>query len=291
MQAEGPQQSRPVADELQALGRVIQAASRFEHELGQAFCALVGSKYAAVLIGGKTSGQLIEDCRALTKAQHELSESAKTAITTALNHCREANKERNRLVHDMWASGPGGASHQLRRERSGYDLAPRSVTLEEISATVNGLTSSAVELNSALLDNMGPERSTLEAQLRWEDALAQMTPDERTNLMRSRLAGMLGEMSRLLARYRQESWAGWARETAETLKSSPAEGLSVISDAYTRGDISSLVLDGEPSEAGPPWLENQDPNVQLQIVREQIRQLAHHLIGSSERSEADPSNN
>jgi hypothetical protein len=286
-QIEDPQQSWPAAGELRALGRVIQAASTFEHELGQAFCALIGSKYAAVLIGGKTSGQLIEDCRALTKAQRELTEPAKATIIAALNRCSEANAKRNRLVHDMWAFGPGGVSHQLRREKSGYDLVSRAVTLEEISAIANDLTSSAVELNSVLTDNLGPQRSTLEAQLRWEDAVAQMTPEERTNLMQRRLAGMLGEMSRLLARYNQESWAKWAEETAEVIKSNPDQGLTIISHTYSQEDVSSLVLSGEPKDPGPSWLGNQDPNVQLATVRIQIGQLASYLLSLSMASEAN----
>jgi hypothetical protein len=67
---------------------------------------------------------------------------------------------------------------------------------------------------------------------------------------------MLGEMSRLLMRYHLESWANWATETAEVVKSDPGEGLMIISSAYDQGDMSSVILGGEPSNPGPPWLGN-----------------------------------
>ncbi len=91
-----------------------------------------------------------------------------------------------------------------------------------------------------------------------------MTQAERIALMQRRLAGMLGEMWRLLARYHQEPWANWVAETAEVLKSDPAEGLRIINSAYSQGEISSLTLSGEPRDPGPAWLKDQDPNAQLQ---------------------------
>lgn len=288
-QSEGPQQTWPNADELQALGGVIQAASRFEHALGEAFCALVGSKYAAVLIGGKTSKGLIDDCRALTKAQRELTQPAKTAILEALNHCGEANVKRNRLVHDMWAFGPGGITHQLKRERAGYDLVSRPVPLAEINDTANDLTSASVELHGVLLDNLGPERSGLEAQLRWEDAVEQMSPEERTRLMQRRLAGLLGEMGRLLERYGQDSWAAWAAETAEVVKADPPEGLRIVSSTYDQGEIFSVTLSGEPRDPGPAWLHGQEPNEQLAAIREQVSHLTRFLLALLAAGEAKPS--
>ena len=288
-QAEDAPQPWPGGGELQALGRVIQAASTFEHVLGEAFCALVGSKYAAVLIGGRTSSGLIGDCKALTKAQRELSDPAKDAIVEALNRCVEANNRRNRLVRDMWAFNPGGISHQLRRERAGYDLVSRAVTQAEIDSVADALTTSAVELNRILFDNLGPGRMALEAQLRWEDAVASMSPGERTRLMYRRLAGMLGEMSRLLMRYHQQSWAKWATETAEVVKSDPDEGLRIISRAYGQGELISITLSGEPSDPGPPWLRDSDPNMQLTTIREQAWQLTNFLMEDPSEGESDPS--
>lgn len=51
-------------------------------------------------------------------------------------------------------------------------------------------------------------------------------------MKRSTKTRVIGEMSRLLMRYRQESWANWAAETAEVVKSNPGEGLRIISRMY-----------------------------------------------------------
>lgn len=281
-QSTSSQEAWPAPDELQALGSVIRAASQFEHELGVAFCALVGSKYASILVGNKTSSGLIEDCRALAKVQRELDQQAKDAICSALSRCAEANTKRNRLIHNMWASGPEGVSHQLQRQRHGYDISSRPVTKEEIASVARDLTRSSVELNGAIFDSFGPDRATLEVQLRWEDNLARMAPEEKSSLMRRRLIDMLREMESLLERYGETAMAGWCSETAQQVDADRSAGLKEILDSLGHGGFSSLTLDGQPRTPVPRWLKNQDPNAQLIELKDGILQLAHHLYDSTE---------
>jgi len=58
-------------------------------------CALVESKYAAVIAGGRTVDNLIEDCRALVKVHHDMTKEQRTAIDAALIKCKNAYQERN----------------------------------------------------------------------------------------------------------------------------------------------------------------------------------------------------
>lgn len=275
----------PDSNELQALGRVVQAASIFEHSLQAAFCDLIGSKYAAVIVGAEQSSSLIEKSKALAKAQRELTDAQKDEICAILDNCTDANKKRNRLIHDVWASGPDAATQQMRRQRVGYDITARPVTTEEIEDVARALTASAVRLQDAILNAFGPERFNLEAQLRWEDHVTSMSHQERIGLLWRRLAGMLGELSRLMSRYGEQSFAHWAERTRDSVSTSPEDALDAINVAYDdeRG-LGSVRLEGDPQGQVPPWLESQDPNLQLAELLKQIRALSSYL--QSQRGDA-----
>ena len=95
-------------DELRhALGGVVLEAAYLERTLRTAFSALVGSKYAAVVDGRLTAAALLEDCERITRYHTGLTEAAKETLLAALRACRQANKERNRVIHDTWATRPG----------------------------------------------------------------------------------------------------------------------------------------------------------------------------------------
>jgi hypothetical protein len=268
----------PNESELQALGRVIQAASSLEHCLREAFCTLVGSKYAAVIVGGDLAGSLIDKCKALTEAQREISASQKQRIKDLLALCAAASQARNRLVHDMWAFGPGAETHQLRRERTGYGLSQRPVTTEEIERIASDLTTTSVQLGLALSSIFGPERTTLEAQLRWQEHVASMPPQDLANLLVRRLQGMLGELSRLLARYGEQARSAWADGARDIVKADLSAGLAVIGAEFeNETGVSSVVLHGDPSGYVPDFLQNQDPNAQLNELRRQISELTAYL--------------
>jgi hypothetical protein len=94
-------------DELQhALGGVVLEAAYLERVLRAAFSALVGSKYAAVVDGRLTAAALIEDCERITRYHTAITRPAKEEIGTALRACHEANRNRNRVIHDT--PGPRG---------------------------------------------------------------------------------------------------------------------------------------------------------------------------------------
>ena len=78
-----------LSDHLKALGLVTEVAASMEWSLRVAFCALVESKYAAVIAGGRSVNELIEDCRALVGVHHELTADQQAAIKDALTACGE----------------------------------------------------------------------------------------------------------------------------------------------------------------------------------------------------------
>jgi hypothetical protein len=163
---------------LRGLGRVVRAASQLDHSLRTLFSALVGSKYAAVVAAGQPMEWLCTSCIALLKAHREVAPEDKEKLAALLRDAKAAAKERNRLVHDLWAYGADGM-FLMRSQRGTHELTAKPVTLEEVEAVERGLTRVSVALDHVVADALGDEALTLEAQLRWEDYLASLSPDER----------------------------------------------------------------------------------------------------------------
>src|SRR3984893_9790728 len=87
-------------DELRhALGGVVLEAAYLERTLRTAFSALVGSKYAAVVDGRRAAAGLLAACERIARYHTGLPEAAKEALLAALRTCRQANRERNRVIH------------------------------------------------------------------------------------------------------------------------------------------------------------------------------------------------
>jgi len=97
-----------------ALGGVVLESAYLERTLRAAFSALVGSKYAAVVDGRLTASALIEDCERLTRYHTSIPAPAKEAVLAALRACHEANRDRNRVIHDTWATRPGNVMVTLQ---------------------------------------------------------------------------------------------------------------------------------------------------------------------------------
>jgi len=100
-------------DELRhALGGIVLEAAYLERVLRTAFSALVGSKYAAVIDRRLTAATLIEDWEQIARHHTGIGDPARATLLAALRACHEANRERNRMIHDTWATRP--------RQRDGH---------------------------------------------------------------------------------------------------------------------------------------------------------------------------
>lgn len=172
-------------DRLLALGRVVDAASKLEMTLRAVFCALVGSKFAAVVAGGQMANWLIENSKALVDAHTEMPDEQRRRLRELLSASQTANTKRNRLVHDMWSVEADGSYAQLQSKARSYDLATRQVSVADAEQAATELTSCSVTLLSYLWEVL-PGQVGTEVQLRWEDHLESMPPDERAALIARR---------------------------------------------------------------------------------------------------------
>ena len=156
-------------DELQhALGSIVLEAAYMERVLRTAFSALVGSKYAAVVDGRLTAAALIEDCERITRYHTAITRPAKEGIWTALKACHEANRDRNRVIHDTWATRPGHVMVTLQGSRTSHEITVTVQTLAEVRQLADQLANAANELRAAMAAALGPDWAFLEDQLRQE---------------------------------------------------------------------------------------------------------------------------
>jgi hypothetical protein len=156
-------------DELRhALGGVVLEAAYLERILLAAFSALVGSKYAAAVDGRLTAAALIEDCERITKYHTGITDQAKDALLTALRACRQANRDRNRVIHDTWATRPGSVMITLHDERRSHDVAVTARTLAEVRQLADQVADAADGLRAAMTTALGTGWALVEDQLRQE---------------------------------------------------------------------------------------------------------------------------
>jgi hypothetical protein len=156
-------------DELQhALGGIVLEAAYMERVLRAAFSALVGSKYAAVVDGRLMAAALIEDCERITKYHTSIMQSAKQAVQTALRACHEANSERNRVIHDTWATRPGNVIVTLQGSRASHEVTVTVRMLDEVRQLADQLANAANDLGDAMTAALGPDWVLVEDHLRQE---------------------------------------------------------------------------------------------------------------------------
>jgi hypothetical protein len=156
-------------DELQhALGGVVLESAYLERTLRAAFSALVGSKYAAVVDGRLTASALIEDCERLTRHHTTIPAAAKKVVLAALRACHEANRDRNRVIHDTWATRPGNVTVTLPGAPGSHEVTVTVRTLTEVRQLAGLLAGAADALRAAMTTALGSGWVLVEDQLRQE---------------------------------------------------------------------------------------------------------------------------
>lgn len=139
-----------------ALGQLVEAAAVMEIALRMAFCVLIGSDNAAVVAGGQETHWLIENCDALARHRADLTASQRETIRGALHACRDANRDRNRLVHDAWGTDSDGAPTSLQGGQESYEITGRTWTMAAIGAAGDAITDAQRTLLEALEAAFGP---------------------------------------------------------------------------------------------------------------------------------------
>ena len=161
----GPRQPGPEADSrYAALGQVVEAAAVMEIALRIAFCALIGSDHAAVVAGGQETHWLIENCDTIARHRADLAVTHRGAIRAALQACRDANRDRNRLVHDAWGTGPDGTPAALLGGQGSYVITGRTWTTAAICAARDAIVGAQRALLAAIEEALGTAGVRIAAQ-------------------------------------------------------------------------------------------------------------------------------
>jgi hypothetical protein len=156
-------------DELQhALGGIVLEAAYMERMLRAAFSALVGSKYAAAVDGRLTVAMLIEDCERITTYHTAITQPAKEALRAALKACHDANRERNRVIHDSWAARPGAVMVTLQGGRAAHEVMVTAQTLAEARQLADQVAAATEALKAAMASALGSGWARVEDELRAE---------------------------------------------------------------------------------------------------------------------------
>jgi hypothetical protein len=156
-------------DELQhALGGIVLEAAFMERVLRMAFSALIGSKYGAVVDVRLMAAALIEDCDRMTRYHTSIPQAARDDVLAALNACRDANRARNRVIHETWAARPGSEVVRLDGGRASHEVTVTPRTLEEVRTVVGQLASAADLLAASMTAALGPGWIHVEDKLRNE---------------------------------------------------------------------------------------------------------------------------
>ncbi|HTA11641.1 MAG TPA: hypothetical protein VK836_24185 [Streptosporangiaceae bacterium] len=154
-----------------ALGRLVELAALMEIALRMAFCVLIGSTYAAVVAGGQETHWLIDNCDAIVRHRADLTGAQLEAIRAALRACRDANRDRNRLVHDAWGTDADGGPAELRGGHGGYEITGRAWTTAEIEAVADAISNAQRELLAGIEDALGPDAMRSAQRLLAADAV------------------------------------------------------------------------------------------------------------------------
>ena len=151
-----------------ALGAVVLESSYLERLLRCIFTALVDSKYAAVVAGGKEAFWLVEHCRALAKVHRDLSEPHFAALLEVLGRIGGALKRRNRFMHDAHAVRPGPRIVTLQSVRVSHQVVVSARPVAEIQALADELGYLADDLKAGAVSALGESCLEVENELRLE---------------------------------------------------------------------------------------------------------------------------
>ncbi len=155
--------------QLVSVGMIVNQAAMLDRVLEQAFCALVGSKYAALVASGQNTSWLTEHCKVLADAHAELPESARQAIAEALKACSAAAGQRNSLVHSIVMGGGLDVVMAVKGARKSHKVTVTQWTLDEIRGVADKLIRAEHALAGAAESAFGSDWMRFWEQLRRED--------------------------------------------------------------------------------------------------------------------------
>lgn len=151
-----------------ALGAIVLESAYLERVLRCVFTALIGSKYAAVVSGGKEASWLVDHCKVLAKTRRDIGEPEFEQLLTVLAGVGEAFQRRNRFLHDAHAVRPGQRIVTLQSKRNSHEVIVTQRPVAEIEALADDMGNLADDLKAAAASALGEDCLELENALRLE---------------------------------------------------------------------------------------------------------------------------
>lgn len=137
-----------------ALGELVEASAYGEVILRMFLCALIGNRHGAVLVGGMPAGDMIVRSEQLVKIDERFSIAEEVKVLTILSTFKNANADRNRIIHDFGAGSDRGV--QFRTYRGSYELVARPAsTIQEVKAVAERVTRCWQGLVKVIFDVLG----------------------------------------------------------------------------------------------------------------------------------------
>ena len=151
-----PHRTDPADNRFEALGQVVERAAVMEVALRMAFCTLVGGAYGAAIADSQDTHWLIENSDAVVRRHGEIPDEHRHAIRTALHACRQANRDRNKLVHEAWGNGAHDGPPALQGLCHSYRVAGRDWTVAQIRDAAEAISGAQHALLAAIEAAFGP---------------------------------------------------------------------------------------------------------------------------------------
>jgi hypothetical protein len=161
-------------ERLRNLGLVVDNGATLEMTLRDAFCSIIGNKYAAVIAAGQSVEWLILNCRAVLAAHREITGEHRANILAALDACMSANNRRTALLHGITTAGRAtdGQLRTIRSVRGTFEPEIEICLPEDIFHVADALTEADLTLFRALRNAVSPEDMVVGGKLAWQQRRA-----------------------------------------------------------------------------------------------------------------------
>jgi hypothetical protein len=159
-----------VDERLQNLGLVVTRGRKLDKTLRNAFCSILGNKYAVVLARVRSAERLIKNCRAVLAEHREITGEHRGNILLALDACESANKHRDELLHGTKVAGAAAAADPCASKSSCHQPDSEIDTpAEKILEVAEEIAAADTQLFCAMKNAVSPEVMVIGEALAWEE--------------------------------------------------------------------------------------------------------------------------
>jgi hypothetical protein len=157
-------------ERLKNLGLVVDNGGALERTLRDAFCSIIGNKYAAVVAAAQPAEWLLANCRRVLAAHHEITGEHRANILAALDACEDANHSRHELITGTRtaSAAPDGHVRTTRTCKTGCETDGEASLPEDIRKVAHALSDADNKLFCAMQQAVSPEVMVIGQLLAWQ---------------------------------------------------------------------------------------------------------------------------